>query len=210
MGSSLGGTVTWQRIAGAVPDALAAGYFLALWLQLDIFGAGHVETALLIMLVEFLTVHASGMLGGVALDPKTSRRRRIGFIAGVGLFYLAFTGMFVVIFRQWWPLLVVGWLLLAKFIGVLPGRAMPKGEAAVQMQLWALSAALYVGGVLLTSLLPLPRLGLQPDVVASLGLTGSGLWVESPHRLLAFGVLYFGALAAAKWMLRRPSQRPYG
>lgn len=207
MDSPPSGPVTWRRMAGALPDALTAGYFLMLWLQPDIFGDGHVETGLLIMLVEFLTVHAGGMLGGVALDPDTARRKRLQFIAAVGLFYLAFAAMLMLAFGQWWPLLVIGWLLLAKFLRVLPGRAMTKEEATWQMQLWALSVVLYLGGVVLTLLLPLPRLGLSPDVVATLGIAGSGVWVESPHRLMAFGVLYFGALAAAKGTLHRTAER---
>jgi len=62
--------------------------------------------------------------------------------------------------------------------------------------------------VVATSLLPLPRLGLQPDVVATLGLPGSGQWIESPQTGIAFGALYFGFLAWAKWRgLRLPRAR---
>jgi hypothetical protein len=58
--------------------------------------------------------------------------------------------------------------------------------------------ALYVLGVFVTVILPLPRLGITPEVVAQLGIPGSGLWVERPHTVIAFGLLYFGALAAVK------------
>ena len=47
-------------------------------------------------------------------------------------------------------------------------------------------------------LLPLPRLGLTPEVVARLALPGSGQWVEQPHRVLAFGFLYFAATAISE------------
>jgi hypothetical protein len=52
--------------------------------------------------------------------------------------------------------------------------------------------------VFVTLLLPLPRLGLTPDIVASAGLVGSGYWIENPHSVVAFGLIYFGLQALAK------------
>lgn len=59
------------------------------------------------------------------------------------------------------------------------------------MKGWAISVALYVACCLVTAFLPMPRFGITPDVVAALHLPGSGLWIAEPHRVLAFGVLYF-------------------
>lgn len=57
------------RIASALPDAISAAFFLMVWLMPLRFGADMVSTAMLVMLIEFITVHASGVLGGVVLDP---------------------------------------------------------------------------------------------------------------------------------------------
>ena len=49
-------------------------------------------------------------------------------------------------------------------------------------------------------MLPLPRLGIDAALAQSIALPGSsGLWVEQPHRVVAFGLLYFAATAALKW-----------
>lgn len=193
-------------VASALPDALTAGFFLVVWLWPLRFGTDAVKTAILIMIVEFLTVHASGLLGGVVLSPGRSRGTRLKVLAGVGVVYLLFVIVFVLIFQQWWPLLVFGWLLLAKFSRVLSGTVAATGDAAIQIALWVASGIFYLLGVLLTVLLPLPRLGVTAAVVSGLDLPGSGIWVEEPHRLLAFGFLYFAALAAVKLRLGSPSR----
>lgn len=186
------------RIASALPDAISAAFFLVVWLMPLRFGADMVSTAMLVMLIEFITVHASGMLGGVVLDPSQNRGKRLRTLLALSAMYGLFILMFVWVFRQWWPLFVFGWLLLGKFSRVLFGAATPDQDAAAQRALWGTSAAAYVLGVLITVMLPMPRLGVVPEVIPQLRLTGSGLWVDEPHRLLAFGFLYFTVLAIAK------------
>lgn len=196
------------RIASALPDALTATFFLAVWLMPLRFGDGMVRTAVLIMLIEFITVHASGFLGGMALNSSAARGKRLLMLLGLGLFYSGFVAAFVFAFDQWWPIAAFGWLLLSKFSRVLFGAATPRQDAEAQLSLWAASVAFYVLGVMLTVFLPLPRLGVTEAILPQLGLPGSGLWVEQPHRLLAFGMLYFAALAAVKLALdARPAGR---
>ena len=63
---------------------------------------------------------------------------------------------------------------------------------------WGISALAYLGGVFATLMLPLPRLGLTGDVVAAADLPGSGEWVDKPHTVVAFGLIYFAVLATGK------------
>ena len=60
------------------------------------------------------------------------------------------------------------------------------------------SALAYLGGAIFTAFVPLPSLGITPEVIENLHLTGSGLWIEQPWTVLAFGALYFALLAYAK------------
>jgi hypothetical protein len=55
--------------------------------------------------------------------------------------------------------------------------------------------------VVLTAVLPLPRLGLIEALLPQLEIPGSGLWVDDPHRVIAFGLLYFAVLSWSKWKL---------
>ncbi|TPW15194.1 MAG: hypothetical protein FD129_941, partial [bacterium] len=45
-------------------------------------------------------------------------------------------------------------------------------------------------------------LGLTPAVHSRLGLEGGGIWIDEPHRVLAFGVAYF--LAQGLWGICLP------
>lgn len=184
-----------QRLIAAAPDAITAAFFLLVWLQPLRLGAASVRTAMLIMLVEFVLVHASGFLGAFALAGAAPRRKRLLGILGFGLFYALFIGAFMAAFQAWWPALVFGWLLVGKFIRVATGASQDGRETGV----WAASVLLYLGGVFLTVLLPLPRLGISDPVLPLLDLVGEGLWVDQPHRVLAFGLLYFAGLAWFKW-----------
>lgn len=184
-----------HRLVAAGPDAVTAAVFLTLWISPFAFGDSGVRNALLVMLIEFVLVHAAGFLGLLLLDPTTPRGRRVLALAGFAGFYLLFVGAFMLAFGEWWPALVFGWLVLGKFAAIVGNR----GAGDAQAALWGLSALAYLLGAFATVLLPLPRLGVEAAVVGQLGLPGSGLWVEQPHRVLAFGFLYFGLLALAKW-----------
>lgn len=48
---------------------------------------------------------------------------------------------------------------------------------------------------LTTIFVPLPRFGLTPEFVASMHLSGSGLWIDKQQTAIVFGAFYFGALA---------------
>lgn len=191
--------IVLRQIFAALPDALSAGVFLAAWLFPLHWGNALVGNLLLVMLLEFIVVHSSGFLGMTVLDTSASRARRVLAVLGFGAFYLSFVLAFAFIFQRTWAIWAFSWLLVSKLASIWfePSTA----ESARQQQLWALSAVCYVLGAFATTLLPLPRLGITPEVVSQLGLPGSGLWVEQPQKVVAFGLLYFGLLAAAKWMM---------
>ncbi len=188
-----------ERAFGALPDALTALYFLSLWLFPLLFGPHAVRNGMLLMLVEFLLLHASIFLGNTAFSPGMPRAKKARRMGGFAVLYGLFVGAWAFAFQAWWPLLAFGWLLAIKFCGVF-GR---DADNAVRLQrlhnAWAIGALVYIGGVVLTSLLWVPRLGITPEVQAQFGLPGGGLWVEQPQKVIAFGFLYFGALALSKW-----------
>lgn len=187
------------RLINALPDAVTAAFFASVWIAPRWLGDQAVANGMLMMLVEFVLVHASAMIGATAYNPNLSRGRKALVVIGSGAFYALFVAAFALSFSAWWPLLAFGWLLLGKLVVVF-NRVRPS-EATVQdvRRDWGISAVAYLVGVFVTVLLPLPRLGITKDVVAMLGLPGSGLWVEKPHTVIAFGLLYFGFLAWAKW-----------
>lgn len=190
---------TPARLAAALPDAVTAGFFLIVWLAPMALGESAVRNALLIMLVEFLVVHSSGFLSSVVLADDAPRRSRVLAILGFSLFYLLFVAIFAWTFGEWWPVLAFGWLLLGKFVVVLGRQGTTAEQKQRMMAQWGVAVILYLLGAFVTTLMPLPRLGMTADLLPAFGLSGGGLWVEQPHRVVAFGFLYFALTAWNKW-----------
>jgi hypothetical protein len=185
-----------DRLVAALPDAVTAAFFLTLWIAPLAFGLHGVRNAMLVMLVEFVLIHATGGFGASVFREDLTRAKRFAFLFGTSLFYLLFVSTFALIFEAWWPFLAFAWLLVGKLaMAVDPRRTSTERRVAMQRR-WVQTAIVYLLGVFATVILPLPRLGITADVTPHLGLTGSGLWIEQPHTVIAFGTLYFGVLAA--------------
>lgn len=194
-----------ERVLAVLPDCVSAAAFTCLWMFPLAFGGSGVRNAMLVMLVEFILVHATGFLGVAVLAENASRLRKVGMLTGFAMLYLVFIAAFAMAFDAWWPLLAFGWLLLGKLGIVFGARDAASRAAQDAPQAWAMSALAYIVAVFATLFLPVPRLGLGEGVLAQLQLPGSGAWVEQPHRVIAAGALYFGMMAWVKW---RTARRP--
>ena len=150
-----------------------------------------------VMLVEFILIHATGAVGWTMIE-MNKRKANISnkgcVIAAFLLLYLPFALSISALYGSLWPLLAVLWLILSKCPMLVAGvaeDAQTKGFGAR----WVTMTFTFLMGTGLTLFLPVPRLGVTPEVVAALEFTeAGGDWVEQPHRVLAFGVLYFGVL----------------
>jgi hypothetical protein len=177
-------------LINAVPDWVIAGTFLVTWIRPSVLGGEMVDRLELVMLLEFVVVHSTGFMGVVVLSRVDRRAKLIGLLA-LGGFYSIFTGGISMGFHTVWPFLWFWALTANRMLGVLISPAADLREAKVLAAGWASAVVAYVSLALVTMTLPIPRLGLTKDVVYSLDLTGSGLWVDQPWRVLAFGTLYF-------------------
>ena len=195
------------RLLAGLPDAITAGFFLALWIAPQWLGPNALRTGLLMMLVEFILMHATGILGSMALaDAGGARRPWKPILAFSGL-YLLFIAGYAWGFKAWWPLLALAWLVAGKL--AMAWQPLPNADKRDRLQAErALSALLYLIGVFITTFLPLPRLGLDAQVVAAADLPGSGAWVDRPHTVVAFGLSYFGLMAASKLLGWRLPGKP--
>jgi hypothetical protein len=194
------GWALWQPL---LPDALTCAFFLVVWWNPLVFGPLSVRTAMLTMLLEFYLVHATGFFTGFANGTDLPKWKKIGALLGLSLFYLLMIGAFARSFGQWWPLVAFGWLLAGKIAWIW---ANPQGDEDAmfrQMAAWAGSVALFLAGVLYTCIADIPRWGMTPALQPSFGLdmASDGLWESQPHRVVAFGALYFGATFVAKVLL---------
>lgn len=217
--SEIGGSsfVAPRGRISALPDFALAVTFLSAWIAPNAVHPGTVNYLMLVMLLEFIIVHSSAFMGNIAVSSGT-RKARVSAMLGLGGFYTLFVGGFSLAFHSLWPLISFWGLMLNRMLGVIVSPAAAEEQKALVQRTWVTSMLLYMGACFLTILVPLPRLGLTSAVVHSLHLPGSGLWVSQPHRVMAFGFLYFAGvgwseLGGHAWLKRsravsaKPGQR---
>ena len=184
----LAGRVLWS--AGS--DFALAGAFLVTWISPYALGERSVHRFTFMMLIEFLVVHSTGFLGAIG-DRQAPLRARALQYTGLMALYILFASAFSVTYGSAWPLLA----FLMSFLSKLPNTVLrppsEDGQFTVMSQ-WAAMTVLYLGGVFLTVIAPVPALGITPEVIASQNFGVGGIWPEEPYRVMAFGVVYFGGL----------------
>lgn len=184
-------------VVSALPDLGLAGAFLITWIAPEALGGGMVGYLLLVMLLEFIIIHSSAFMGSVVMAAG-DRRKKILSLLGFGAFYSLFVAGFCAGFSVWWPMGAFWGLTLNRLLGAVVGQV-PRGEEQLLVRAgWAASACFYLLFVAVTVILPVPELGLTAAVARSQHLPGGGLWVDEPHRVLAFGFLYFTAVALSE------------
>lgn len=184
-------------LAAATPDLALGLTFLIVWLAPFPLPRDIVAGFTMVMLLEFIIIHSSAFMG-VTLFKPGPRKKKLLAMLGLGAFYTLFVGGFALAFHTAWPVVSFWLLTLNRMAGVILGTA-PTGEARAYVQRsWAAGAVFYLMGAFVTTLLPIPRLGLHGAAMANQELMGSGLWVSEPHRVIAFGFLYFTAVGLSE------------
>ncbi len=187
-----------NRVFAALPDAVTSAIFLTAWIAPGVLGPVWVKNLMLTMLIEFIVMHSGAFYANLAAASGSRVRRSLALI-GFTLFYGVFIAAFSFAFKSTWPFFAFGWLFVSRFAGLWMREDAAKRE--LMSRAWIASVILYLVGVFATIFIPLPPFGLTPEFVASMQLTGKGLWIEKPQTVIVFGVFYFGALARFKFYL---------
>ena len=178
-----------------------AGVFLVAWIDPAYVGPHYVKNLMLVMLFEFIVMHSSVICGAIVSQDGISRWVRMLLLLGVTAGYAAFVSAFAYAFHSWWPVGVFGYLFLCRFMHLLTSPADPDGKRASAGKVWVASALAYLGGTFFTLIVPLPRFGITPEVIAAMQFPHnmSGEWVDKPWIVLAFGAIYFAMQAWAQY-----------
>lgn len=198
---------TIAHLISALPSFFISGMFLITWIAPDAFGEKTITYLMLVMLLEFINVHAAGFMGTTIIS-DSGRGTKATMIVGLGVFYTLFVGAFAASFEQWWPLWAFWGLVLNRLLGVLLGKALTGQERKMIETSWAIGVFCYVMLVFATVILPVPSFGVSSEVIARQGFTMGGLWIDEPYRLMAFGFLYFAAIGMTelfsyKWTFQK-------
>ncbi len=186
------------RTFAALPDALTCAMFVCAWISPLTLGYQRVRDLMLLMLIEFIVMHSGAFTAAIFGMDDLSRLKRALFLTGLTAFYMVFILAFSLAFDSAWPIWGFLWLFVSRFLQLVTSPA----ETGTKMQRmlggWVMSAMIYLLGAVATAFLPLPSLGLTPEVIAGLHLSGGGLWIDQPWTVMAFGAFYFGVLGYTK------------
>ncbi len=178
----------------ATPDFIMGLAFLVTWIEPTAIGGNMHTYFLLIMLLEFITIHSAGFMAW-AIFADASKFKRFARVIGLGMFYSLFIAAFSLMYGEWWPLGAF-WLLVAnRIMSALLGDGNDATRQIGLLASWAWSVFCYVLSIMITVVLPMPEFGWTKEYVSRLTFSGGGLWFENPQSLLAAGFLYFTSVA---------------
>jgi len=190
----------WDVLLAGAPDAVTSCWCLFVWMYPLACGNDAVKGVVLMMLMEFILLNATGFFTAIPFMIDLGRSTRIAMLLGLCLVYLLLIAGFALPFHAVWPFFAFGWLAFGKLVWILRNRRVNDNDQMWLMGGWAFSVAAYLGAVGAGVTLNLPALGIVPAIVPSLHMPGGGEWMDTPHKAVAAGVFYFAALALFKWL----------
>ncbi|HYN88753.1 MAG TPA: hypothetical protein VER55_09490 [Ardenticatenaceae bacterium] len=196
------------QVATALPDFALAATFLITWIFPRALGENRIASLMLLMLFEFIAVHSSIVMGHV-LGLGQSRALKSAVLVGLGIVYSILTGAIALALDTWWPVLALWGLALNRLMLVWSARVLERREREAVAIGWVAGVLFYVTLAMATAFLPIPALGVTPAVWEPQRPAGTGVWLDQPQRVLAFGLLYFIAMGLTeisieKWLKRPP------
>lgn len=198
----------YPNIISSVPDFLLGLSFLVTWIDPKALGDDMVSYLFQVMLLEFIIIHSAGFMSGVIYGNATLGQK-IKMMIGLGSFYFIFIIGFALGFHSWWPVIAFGGLMMNRMMSVLTGQAEAGTEIAFAKNMWGLNVFYYLLSIFVVIFLPLPALGITPDVLSDLNMSGD--FVDEPEKMMAWGFLYFSLigwseLKIPKWVSKGVQQ----
>lgn len=181
----------------ALPCFLMAARLLQVWRDpMSVEAGGWVRLGVGVFVMEFILLQAGIFLAGVSVE---ARLRGEGWLPTLGL--TAFLGLFAVAvalaFRSRMLLFSFLWMISARFLALAIGISV---QTKALLHAHAVTAmAIYFAMVVLSVLLPWPRLGITAEIADATRRPGeSGTWVDEPHRAIGAATVYFLLLGVAE------------
>ncbi|MEO7478788.1 MAG: hypothetical protein ABIT64_06120 [Lysobacteraceae bacterium] len=183
-----------------LPDAFTSLWCLWVWVNPLALGPEAVKCVVLMMLLEFILLNATGFFSALPFMIKFGRHVRNAMLLGLCAIYLVLIAGFASQFQTVWPYFAFGWLAASKLAWITRNRRRGFNEQMWVMGAWAISMVAFLGAIGISVSESLPQFGITPDVVAMLHLPVHGEWADMPHKAVASAVFYFAAMAIFKWL----------
>ena len=178
-------------------------FYRAWWRPMELDGGRWVNLGVGVMVLEFIVVHSGGVLHHLMEQKAGWGRTKTAL--GLTVLYMLFGVGIALGFRSWWLLGSYALVMSGRLWALFAGHWTPMDQAISQRRM-AFCVVLYLGLTFVTLFLPVPRGGLTPGLIASVGSgKSSGVWVDHPEKALAMGTAYFFLLGLVE--MRPPRRR---
>ena len=164
------------------------------------------KTGLMIFMIEFMSLHSSGMFFGAAHQSGKTDNKVMTLKLKIVLF--AFYSLFVIVFasatRQWLAALYFLMSLTSKAAysrSIDAEKRLAPVAAGIAMLLLS-TLLVVIGAEFLVDWFPFP-----PDVKAAKPPGQSGLFIDTPQTLMAWGLIYFALMSLCELMIFRKTTR---
>ena len=162
------------------------------------------KTGIMIFMVEFMSLHSSGMFFGAAQNRQNTGK--VIMTPRVKIAMLAFYSLFVIVFASF----TGQWLIALYFVVSLVSKAVYSRSIDAKQRLAPVAAGIAMlllsvflvvfGARLIADWFPFP-----PDVTSARPSGQSGLFIDTPQTLMAWGVIYFFLITVCEIMIFRKS-----
>jgi hypothetical protein len=197
-----------QRIFLALPDVVTSAFMLTAWIAPTLFGPEWVRNLAMTVVIECFVVLLSVLYGVQKANPDSSRSNRLLPFIIFAVVFTLFIAFFSALFHTIWPLIAFGWLCISRFASLWSHPDLTNQEDRL-LSVWLVSPVFYFLGIFLIVLFVRPPpLGLTPAFIASMDLSDIGEWMTKPYYELAFGFVYFGAVALFKFFVTGKNTGP--
>ncbi|MFA5834553.1 MAG: hypothetical protein WDA22_13830 [Bacteroidota bacterium] len=190
----------YSNVFSAAPDFVMGLAFLATWIDPASIGEDMVSSLSQIMILEFIIIHSAGFMTSIIYG-NAPKGKKIKILFGLGLFYSVFVLGFSFGFRSWWPLIAFGGLMFNRMLSVLTGQAEQGKENEFIMNMWGVNVACYLVSLFAVLLIPLPTFGVSSNALSHLNMGGD--FIDQPHKMIAWGFLYFSLIGLYELKMRR-------
>lgn len=196
---------------GSLLFAIATNLFLVGLFYSALINPAHFKdfiykTGIMIFMIEFMSLHSSGMFFGAAQEEGKTGRKVMSLKAKIGMF--AFYNIFVIAFAS----MTGQWLAALYFAISLGSKAVYSRSIDAKERLAPVAAGIVMlllstflvvfGAQLLADWFPFPS-----EIRSARPSGQSGLFVDTPQTLMAWGVIYFTLMTFCELMIFRKSAK---
>ncbi len=167
---------------------MAALFYMAWWRPDELENGRWVKLGVGVMVLEFILVHSGGVLHH-AMEAKAAWGR-FKTVLGLTALYTLFGISIALVFKSWWLFGSYALVMSGRLWALFAGHWTDMDQAISQRRMVS-SVLLYLGLMMVTLILPVPRGGLTPALINTVRSGNGGEWADHPEKALAMGTAYF-------------------